>query len=163
MSLGGRPDAPRATCSTQKPCLYGIPSWQWQKSWMSSRKNWFGAKKLHFWAVLGLKIRFFLRYANLTPLVRLRRTRLNGIITSPCPEVTLDNFNFPVGARSAAHRAVFWHQLQKMALFWLKTFYRTQVSWSDLCVWLSVTEWATFVKLYWCDSGWWRYKLDTNW
>ena len=90
------------------------------KSWMSSRKNWFGAKKLHFWAVLGLKIRFFLRYANLTPLFRLRRTRLNGIITSPCPEVTLDTFGFPVGARSAARRAVFWHRLPKMVLFGAK-------------------------------------------
>ena len=41
--------------------------------------------------------------------------------------------------------------------------YRTQVSWSDLCVWLSLTKWETLLKLYWCDSGWWRYKLDTNW
>ena len=42
------------------------------------------------------------------------------------------------------------------------SFYRTQVSWSDLCVWFSKTK-RRFVKLYWCDSGWWRYKLDTNW
>ena len=107
MSLGGRPDAPRATGSTQKPWIYGIPSWQWQKIGWCHEKNWFGAKKLHFWAFLGLKIRFILRYANLTPLFRLRRTRPNGIITSPCPEVTLDTFGFPIGVRSAARRAVF--------------------------------------------------------
>ena len=120
MSLGGRPDAPRATCSTQKPCLYGIPSWQWQKVGCRHKKLDLGPKNCIFWAVLGLKIRFFLRYANLTPLFRLRRTRLNGIITSPCPEVTLDTFGFPVGARSAARRAVFWHRLPKMVLFGAK-------------------------------------------
>ena len=27
----------------------------------------------------------------------LRRIRLNGIITSPCPEVSLDALGFPVG------------------------------------------------------------------
>ena len=56
-------------------------------------------------------------YAHITHFFGLRRIRLNGIITSPCPEVTLDTFGFPVGARSAARRAVFWHQLPKMALF----------------------------------------------
>ena len=54
------------------------------------------------------------------PFFGLRRTRLNGIITSPCPEVTLDTFGFPVGARSAARRAVFWHRLPKMVLFGAK-------------------------------------------
>ena len=34
---------------------------------------------------------------------------------------------------------------------------------SDLWVKLSVSESQTFVKLYWCDSGWWRYQLNTNW
>ena len=33
------------------------------------------------------------------------------------PEVTLDNFSFPVGGRSAARRAVFWHRWPKMAIF----------------------------------------------
>jgi len=32
----------------------------------------------------------------------------------------LDTFGFPVGARSAAQRAVFWHRMSKMALFELK-------------------------------------------
>ena len=40
------------------------------------------------------------------------------------------------------------------------TFYRTQVSWSDLCVWLSLSK---VCKLNWCDSSWWRYQLNTNW
>ena len=59
-------------------------------------------------------------YAHITHFFGLRRIRLNGIITSPCPEVTLDTFGFPVGARSAAQRAVFWHRMPKMALFELK-------------------------------------------
>ena len=50
---------------------------------------------------------FFLRYTPITPLFGLGRTRLNGIITSPHPEVTLDNFGFLVGGCSAARRAVF--------------------------------------------------------
>ena len=36
----------------------------------------------------------------------LGRTRLNGIISPLYPEVTLDNFSFPVGGRLAARRAV---------------------------------------------------------
>ena len=65
-------------------------------------------------AFLAQKSVFFLRYAHITHFFGLRRTRLNGIITSPCPEVTLDTFGFPVGARLAARQAVFW---PKMALF----------------------------------------------
>ena len=41
------------------------------------------------------------------PFFGLRRTQLNGIITSPHPEVTLDKFGFPVGGRPAARRVVF--------------------------------------------------------
>ena len=37
----------------------------------------------------------------------VRRIRPNGILSPPYPEVTLDNFSFPVGGRSAARRAVF--------------------------------------------------------
>ena len=59
-------------------------------------------------------------YAHITHFFGPRRIRLNGIITSPCPEVTLVTFGFPVGASSAAQRAVFWHQMPKMALFGLK-------------------------------------------
>ena len=43
-------------------------------------------------------------------------------------------------------------------------FYRTQVSLgSDLWVRFSLTHWDTFCKLNWCDSGWWRYQLNTGW
>merc|ERR1712018_852342 len=36
-----------------------------------------------------------------------RRIRPNGILSPPYPEVTLDNFGFPVGGRLATRRAVF--------------------------------------------------------
>ena len=52
--------------------------------------------------------RFFLRHALKTHFFGFRQTRLDGIISSSYPEVTLDTFGFPVGARSAARRAVFW-------------------------------------------------------
>ena len=52
--------------------------------------------------------RFFLRYALKTHFFGFRQTRLNGIISSSYPEVTLDTFGFPVGACLAARRAVFW-------------------------------------------------------
>ena len=60
---------------------------------------------------------FFLRYIHIPPLFGLRRTWLNGIITYPYPEVTLDTFGFPVGVHWAARRAVFWQRLPNMALF----------------------------------------------
>ena len=44
------------------------------------------------------------------------RTRLNGIISPPYPEVTLDNFGFPVGGRLAARRAVFQPPGQNFAI-----------------------------------------------
>ena len=48
--------------------------------------------------------------------------------------------------------------------FSLFNFYRTHVSLgSDIWVWVSQTNWATFCRLNWCDSGWWRYQLNTNW
>ena len=44
-------------------------------------------------------------------------------------------------------------------------FYRTQVYLgSDLWVQVSQTEWVSdkrFCRLNWCDSGWWRYQLNT--
>ena len=45
-------------------------------------------------------------------------------------------------------------------------FYRTQVNLgSDLWVRMSVTDLVkeTLLKLNWCDSGWWRYQLNTYW
>ena len=77
-----------------------------------SKKYGFLPKKLFFWP----KNHFFLRYAQITQLFRLRRTQLKWIISSPCPEVALDTFGFPVGAHSAAWRAVSKHWLPKIAL-----------------------------------------------
>ena len=34
---------------------------------------------------------------------------------------------------------------------------------SDLWIQVSLTNNQTFVRLNWCDSGWWRYQLNTNW
>ena len=61
--------------------------------------------------------RFFLRYALKTHFFGFRQTRLKGIISSSYPEVTLDTFGFPVGARLAARRAVFWPRLPKNGPF----------------------------------------------
>ena len=71
-------------------------------------------------SIFGLKICIFLRYTHKPQFFGLRRTRLNEIITFPCPEVTLDTFGFTVRARLAARRAVFWPRLPKMALFGAK-------------------------------------------
>ena len=46
----------------------------------------------------------------------LRQTRLNWMISPTYPEVTLDNFGFPVGGLLAAWQAVSWPQLPKEAL-----------------------------------------------
>ena len=63
MGPGGRPEARRATQSTQKSCLFGVPPWWHQKIWMMSPKNWYWANKLHFWP----KNLLFLRYTHITP------------------------------------------------------------------------------------------------
>ena len=52
----------------------------------------------------GPKMQFF---GPKPPFFWVVRTRLNGIISPPSPEATLDNFGFPVGGRLAARRAVF--------------------------------------------------------
>ncbi len=55
----------------------------------------------------GPKISIFLRYTHITPIFWGQTDPTNGILSPPYPEVTLDNFRFPVGGRSAARRAVF--------------------------------------------------------
>ena len=50
------------------------------------------------------------------PFFRLGRSRLNGIISPPYPEVTMDTFSFLVGGCLAAWRAVSWPRLPKVAL-----------------------------------------------
>ena len=80
------------------------------------QKTDFRAKILHFWP----KNLFFLSYARITHFFGLCQTRLNGIISSPCPQVTLDTFGFLVGARWAARRAVFWPDCPKWPFLGLK-------------------------------------------
>ena len=60
----------------------------------------------------------FLRYAHITHFFGLKQTRLNGIISSTYPQVTLDTFGFPVDVRSAVQQAVFWPRLPKNGPFW---------------------------------------------
>ena len=67
---------------------------------------------------LAPKSVFFLRYTCITHFFGLRQTRLNGIISSPYPQVTLDTFGFPVDVRSAVQQAVFWPRLPKNGPFW---------------------------------------------
>ena len=69
-------------------------------------------------ALFGLEMLFFLRYAHITHFFGLTQTRLNGIISSPYPKVTLDAFGFFRRFRSVARRAVFWPRLPKNGPFW---------------------------------------------
>ena len=55
------------------------------------------------------------------PFFWVVRTRLNGIISPPYPEATLDNFGFPVGGRLAARRAVFRPPGRNLAISGQKT------------------------------------------
>ena len=76
---------------------------------------WFwGQKTLYFWPKNQF---FFLRYAHITHFFGLKQTRLNGIISSPYPQVTLDTFGFTVDVRSAAQQAVLWPRLPKNGPF----------------------------------------------
>ena len=49
-------------------------------------------------------------------------------------------------------------------LTWYKIyiFIGPRYRWSDRWVRVSETEWETFFRLNWCDSGWWRYQLNTE-
>merc|ERR1712208_192981 len=101
---------------------------------MSGRKCSFLArnpKRQHFcvdpvvrWAsgrppglIFGPKICIFLRYTYETPIFSAQTDRTGPIISPPYPEVTLDNFGFPVGGRLGTRRAVFRPRLPKVALF----------------------------------------------
>ena len=76
------------------------------KKWILGQKTAFSARNSAFFYATPMKPPFF----------RLGRSRLNGIISPPYPEVTLDTFGFPVGGRLAAWRAVSWPRLPKVAL-----------------------------------------------
>ena len=56
-------------------------------------------------AKLGPKFCIFLRYTYETPIFSAQTDRTGPIISPPYPEVTLDNFGFPVGGRLGARRA----------------------------------------------------------
>ena len=101
MGPGGRPEARRATGSTQKCCRFGVQSWWWQNIWTISEKKWISGQKLHFWpeilhfftlhlwnphflgsnepdsmgsknCIFGPKICIFLRYTYETPISSAR-------------------------------------------------------------------------------------------
>ena len=73
----------------------------------------------HQWSpgpIFGPKIFIFLRFTHIIVIFGVRKIRLNGIISPPYPEVTLDNFGFPVGGRLAARRAFFWSPDRNFAI-----------------------------------------------
>ena len=111
--------------------------------------------------IFSSKISFLLRYAQITLFFGFRQTWLNGTISFPCPEVTLDTFGFPVGARSATWRAVFWHQLPKMALFgannalfWSLMYYMLSYSIVRYCIAFLCTIWYILLPYgnAWCPN-----------
>ena len=77
------------------------------------KKMDFGPKN----CIFGPKFCIFLRYTYETPIFSGQTHRTGPIISPPYPEVTLDNFGFPVGGRLAARRAVSWPRLSKVGLF----------------------------------------------
>ena len=66
-----------------------------------------------FWP-LGCRI--FYAIPIKPPFFRLRRTWLNGSISPPYPEVTLDNFSFPVDSHLAARLVVLWPPMAKVTI-----------------------------------------------
>ena len=54
------------------------------------------------WLIFCRKFCIILRYNYETPIFLLGRIRFNGIISTPYPEVSLDNFGFPVDGRILA-------------------------------------------------------------
>ena len=77
------------------------------KKWILGQKTAFSARNSAFFYATPMKPPFF----------QLKRSRLNGIISPPYPEVTLDTFGFPVGGRLAARRAVFRPPGRILAVF----------------------------------------------
>ena len=92
----------------------------WEQEFLSDRQ--------HQHQKLARKSDLFLLHPYKPPIFGLTRTQLNGIITSPYPEATLDTFGFPVGAHLSAWRAVFWPWLPKKALFEAKN----AVFWTEI-------------------------------
>ena len=59
-------------------------------------------------------------------------------------------------SRAKTARIEHSHQLWSVPLSRLAIFIGPRCPWSDLCVRMSVRQSKRFVKLNWCDSGWWR-------
>ena len=57
--------------------------------------------RAHFWP----KNQLFMLHPYNPPFFGIRRTQLNGIISPPCPEATLDTFSFLLGGQLAAQQA----------------------------------------------------------
>ena len=74
---------------------------------VSGQKTAFSAQNSAFFYATPMKPPFF----------RVRRSRLNGIISPPYPEVTLDNFGFLVGNCLAAWWAIFQPSCRILAIF----------------------------------------------
>ena len=74
---------------------------------ISGRRGQFLAPKSSFFYATPILSRFF----------GVRKIRLNGIISPPYPEVTLDNFGFLVGNCLAAWWAIFQPSCRILAIF----------------------------------------------
>ena len=79
-----------------------------------------GNHQNQFRTIFGPKICIFYATPLQHPIFGLWWILLNGIITSPHTEVTLDTFGFLVGAHSTAWRAIMRPRMAKMALFGAK-------------------------------------------
>merc|ERR1712237_213245 len=97
-----------------------------QKKLILGQKTAFSAQNSAFFYATPMKPPFF----------RLRRSRLNGIISPPYPEVTLDTFGFPVGGRLAARRTVSWPRLPKVAL----SGPQNAVFWPEIIFWCPASK-----------------------
>ena len=97
----------------QKNFVFFVSRHGGEKNLTGTKKKWIWGQKTAF---LTKNSAFFYATPMKPPFFWLGRSRLNGMTTPPYPEVTLDTFGFPVGARLAARRAVLWPQLPKVAL-----------------------------------------------
>ena len=99
-----------------------LPSWLYTKKttflcWLRCTAGLWAAAGAHFGPKICKNLHFFTLHPYNPHFFWLRRIRLNGIISPPYPDVTLDTFSFPVGGRLAARRAVSWPRLSKVGLF----------------------------------------------
>ena len=83
-------------------------------------------------------------------------------LLKPVLNAKINNKNKNCNACNFQHLYIFFYLNKDYAK--KSTFYRTQVSLgSGLWVPVSLTPYKYFVKLHWCDSGWWWYQLNASW